>query len=192
MLATKHQVFSKHFPSWEKPFLNESVVIHISHQKSITTEWFFTCLWLLSLNQSYSIRYRQEEMYNSYTFFFFFFLSHGTCAEAAAVPVSAQEWMWLHEEMLGGALVAVLHIILCQLNQDSQKFGRSLCWRILFGSKPLWATIPNPLHGVTEYTQSSEHLQVWMELSESTTAVSLGDQQLTDNYASIRNHAMKQ
>lgn len=123
---------------------------------------------------------------------FFFFLSHGTCAEAAAVPVSAQEWMWLHEEMLGGALLAVLHIILCQLNQDSQKFGRSLCWRILFGSKPLWATIPNPLHGVTEYTQSSEHLQVWMELSESTTAVSLGDQQLTDNYASIRNHAMKQ
>lgn len=112
-------------------------------------------LWLPSLNWNYSLMYGQEGMYCSHNF-----LSHGTRA-MTAVSVSALWWMWVCEEM-----VRWEHCLLSSASsevqvarrsahvswiQTLQKFGGSLCWRILLGNKSCWISIQNPRHGATAY-----------------------------------------
>lgn len=99
--------------------------------------------------------YGQEGMYCSHNF-----LSHGTRA-MTAVSVSALWWMWVCEEM-----VRWEHCLLSSASsevqvarrsahvswiQTLQKFGGSLCWRILLGNKSCWISIQNPRHGATAY-----------------------------------------
>lgn len=119
----EYQVFPKCIPSREKLLLNKSALKKSrSQQKSITGGCFFAGLWLLPLNHTYCTTYVREETYCSHVSYFM-------------GATQGLQLGWVRGDAQIGALLAILCIFwraggkpicLCQLNQDSQKFGGCL------------------------------------------------------------------